>query len=290
MKSHKTPLRYPGGKSRACTKIGQFLPNMYTYREFREPFLGGGSVAIYLTKMYPSLSIWVNDLYEPLVNFWKEVQHSGEELYTTLSDLKLKHPNPDSAKGLFLESKELINSQDKSKLERAVAFYIVNKCSFSGLTESSSFSAQASDSNFSMRGIEKLTGYQEIIEDWKITNLSYEDLLTDWKDTFIYLDPPYDIKDNLYGKSGEMHKKFDHDKFAKDCDDHTADMMISYNSSQLIKNRFKNWNAVEFDLTYTMRSVGDYMSDQQTRKELLLLNYGTQGMVEVDQFIKEESY
>ena len=290
MKSHKTPLRYPGGKSRACTKIGQFLPNMYTYREFREPFLGGGSVAIYLTKMYPSLNIWVNDLYEPLVNFWKEIQHSGEELYTTLSDLKVKHSNPDSAKGLFLESKEIINSQDKSKLERAVAFYVVNKCSFSGLTESSSFSAQASDSNFSMRGIEKLTGYQEIIEDWKITNLSYEDLLTDWKDTFIYLDPPYDIKDNLYGKSGEMHKKFDHDKFAKDCDDHTADMMISYNSSQLIKNRFKNWNAVEFDLTYTMRSVGDYMSDQQTRKELLLLNYGTQGMVEVDQFIKEESY
>ena len=290
MKSHKTPLRYPGGKSRACTKIGQFLPNMYTYREFREPFLGGGSVAIYLTKMYPSLSIWVNDLYEPLVNFWKEIQHSGEELYTTLSDLKIKHPNPDSAKELFLESKEIINSQDKSKLERAVAFYVVNKCSFSGLTESSSFSAQASDSNFSMRGIEKLTGYQEIIQDWKITNLSYEDLLTDWRNTFIYLDPPYDIKDNLYGKKGDMHKKFDHDKFAKDCDDHTADMMISYNSSQLIKNRFKNWNAVEFDLTYTMRSVGDYMSDQQTRKELLLLNYGTQGMVEVDQFIKEESY
>ena len=290
MKSHKTPLRYPGGKSRACTKIGQFLPNMYTYREFREPFLGGGSVAIYLTKMYPSLSIWVNDLYEPLVNFWKEIQHSGEELYTTLSDLKIKHPSPDSAKGLFLESKEIINSQDKSKLERAVAFYVVNKCSFSGLTESSSFSAQASDSNFSMRGIEKLTGYQEIIQDWKITNLSYEDLLTDWRNTFIYLDPPYDIKDNLYGKSGEMHKKFDHDKFAKDCDDHTADMMISYNSSQLIKNRFKDWNAVEFDLTYTMRSVGDYMSDQQARKELLLLNYGTQGMVEVDQFVKEESY
>ena len=290
MKSHKTPLRYPGGKSRACTKIGQFLPNMYSYKEFREPFLGGGSVAIYLTKMYPSLSIWVNDLYEPLVNFWKEIQHSGEELYTTLSDLKIKYPNPDSAKELFLESKEIINSQDKSKLERAVAFYVVNKCSFSGLTESSSFSAQASDSNFSMRGIEKLTGYQEIIQDWKITNLSYEDLLTDWKDTFIYLDPPYDIKDNLYGKKGDMHKKFDHDKFAKDCDDHTADMMISYNSSQLIKNRFKNWNAVEFDLTYTMRSVGDYMSDQQTRKELLLLNYGIEGMVEVDQFVKEESY
>ena len=45
---------------------------------------------------------------------------------------------------------------EKSHLERTIAFYVANKCSFSGLTESSSFSAQASDSNFSMRGIEKL--------------------------------------------------------------------------------------------------------------------------------------
>ena len=26
---------------------------------------------------------------------------------------------------------------------------------------------------------------------------------------FIYLDPPYDIKDNLYGKKGDMHKGFE---------------------------------------------------------------------------------
>ena len=273
MKSYKTPLRYPGGKSRAVTKMGQYLPDLREYKEFREPFLGGGSVAIYLSKMYPNLSIWVNDLYEPLVNFWLSIQNNGEQLYTDLRDLKEKHPNRDSARGLFNESKEVINDEEKTNQDRAVAFYIVNKCSFSGLTESSSFSAQASESNFSMRGIEKLIGYQEIISDWKITNTTYEDLLTSWQDAFIYLDPPYDIKDNLYGKKGAMHKKFDHDKFAADCDRHAADMMVSYNSSQLVKDRFKDWTAAEFDLTYTMRSVGDYMSDQQKRKELLLINY-----------------
>ena len=272
-KSLKTPLRYPGGKSRAVTKMGQYLPDLREYKEFREPFLGGGSVAIYLSKMHPSLNIWVNDLYEPLVNFWLSIQNNGEQLYTDLRDLKKKHPNRDSARGLFIESKEVINDEEKTNQERAVAFYIVNKCSFSGLTESSSFSAQASESNFSMRGIEKLIGYQEIISDWKITNTTYEDLLTSWQDAFIYLDPPYDIKDNLYGKKGAMHKKFDHDKFAADCDRHAADMMVSYNSSQLVKDRFKDWTAAEFDLTYTMRSVGDYMSDQQKRKELLLINY-----------------
>jgi DNA adenine methylase len=60
------------------------------------------------------------------------------------------------------------------------------------------------------------------------------------------------------------------------------DMLVSYNSNQLIKNRFLGgkWNAAEFDLTYTMRSVGEYMREQKQRKELLLFNYGTERLVE----------
>ena len=74
-KSHKTPLRYPGGKSRALSKLFQFIPNLSDYTEYREPFLGGGSVAIEVSKRYPHLKIWVNDLYEPLYNFWRHVQN-----------------------------------------------------------------------------------------------------------------------------------------------------------------------------------------------------------------------
>ena len=275
-KGLKTPLRYPGGKSRACTKMGQFFPDLREYTEYREPFLGGGSVAIHVSKMYPNLKIWVNDLYEPLINFWSNLQMFGGELYTELKNLKITNCNQDSARCLFAEMKDIINDKTKTDLDRAVAFYVVNKCSFSGLTESSSFSAQASDSNFSMRGIEKLPEYQEIISNWHINGYSYEHLLeyNPHDGLFMYLDPPYDIKDNLYGKKGAMHKSFDHDKFAEDCDQHNnIKMLISYNSDQLVKDRFKNWNAGEFDLTYTMRSVGEYMRDQQTRKELLLFNY-----------------
>ena len=159
-----------------------------------------------------------------------------------------------------------------SNIDRAVAFYVVNKCSFSGLTESSSFSPQASNANFSMRGIEKLPEYSKIIEHWRITNYSYDYLMDGNKGAFMYLDPPYDIKDNLYGDKGSMHKGFDHDKFSVDCDTCPMDQLISYNSGQLVKERFKNWNAVEFDLTYTMRSVGEYMREQKQRKELLLFN------------------
>ena len=273
MKSLKTPLRYPGGKSRACTKMDPYIPDLRDYKEYREPFLGGGSVAIHVAKKYPHLNIWVNDLYQPLVNFWQQLQDRGDILKDTLVDLKTSNNTPELAKELFLQSKEKVNDQTLSAIDRAVHFYVVNKCSFSGLTESSSFSSQASSNNFTLRGIEKLPGYSKIISDWKITNLTYEQLLTDDKECFTYLDPPYEIGSNLYGRRGSMHKGFDHDTFAGDCDRFIGHQLISYNSSQLIKDRFTDWNAAEFDLTYTMRSVGEYMRDQKERKELLLFNY-----------------
>ena len=284
MKSLKTPLRYPGGKSRACVKMDPYFPDLRNYDEFREPFLGGGSVAIHVTKKYPNLNIWVNDLYEPLVNFWQQLQMFGVDMKDKLVDLKSEYNTPDKARELFQKSKVCINEPILSNLDRAVSFYVVNKCSFSGLTESSSFSEQASNNNFSMRGIEKLPEYSKVIEHWRITNYSYDYLLDGDTTAFVYLDPPYDIKDNLYGRKGSMHKGFDHDKFAADCNANNMDMLVSYNTDQLVKNRFLGgkWNAAEFDLTYTMRSVGEYMREQKQRKELLLFNYGTEGLVELN--------
>jgi DNA adenine methylase len=282
-KSLKTALRYPGGKSRAVVKMDPYFPDLRNYDEFREPFLGGGSVAIHITKKYPTLDIWVNDLYKPLVNFWQQLQMFGYDLKSELVDLKTTYNTPELARELFTKSKQYINDETESNFNRAVAFYIVNKCSFSGLTESSSFSPQASNANFSLRGIEKLPEYSKLIANWRITNYSYDYLMDGNKGAFMYLDPPYDIKDNLYGRKGSMHKGFDHDKFVVDCDNNNnMDQLISYNSDQLVKDRFKNWNAAEFDLTYTMRSVGEYMRDQKQRKELLLFNYGTEGLVKLN--------
>ena len=139
LKSLKTPLRYPGGKSRAVSKLFQFLPDLSQVKEYREPFIGGGSVAIEIGKRYPKMDIWVNDLYEPLYNFWCELRDNGREMRDQLVQLKYRYCEPASARVLFQQSKEYLNGNkgDQSDLARAVAFYVVNKCSFSGLTESS---------------------------------------------------------------------------------------------------------------------------------------------------------
>jgi DNA adenine methylase len=273
MKSFKTPLRYPGGKSKVINRIKPYFPNLKNYKEYREPFLGGGSVAIYVTKNYPHLKVWVNDLYEPLSNFWQQLQIFGKDIEDQLLNLKLLNDNPKLARELFKVSKEKINDKSFSNIDRAVAFYIVNKCSFSGLTESSSFSEQASNKNFTIKGIEKLSTYSKLINNWCITNYSYEDLINEDSGVFIYLDPPYIIKDNIYGKKGILHKEFNHNQFILKCISNNTSKLISYNSNNEIKVSFKKWNIIEYDLNYSILSTKKYRKEQMDRKELLIFNY-----------------
>ena len=273
----KTPLRYPGGKSRAVPKLLQWLPSR-EITEYREPFLGGGSMAIEMTRRLPEeIPIWVNDLYEPLYNFWVQLRDNGDYLHRELMRAKNFHPDEESARKLFLDAKEQLNEDNTDPKDRAILFYIINKCSFSGLTESSSFSKAASNSNFSIRGIERLPEYSDLIQRWKITNVSYEELVSDETLTFIYADPPYDIKDALYGHKGDKHRGFDHAKFADTMDKCLCNVMISYNNHPEIVQRFLDWCQYDFAHTYTMRSTGSYMSDQTKRRELVLTNYGKFG-------------
>ena len=78
MKALKTPLRYPGGKSRVASMLCDNIPR--TVSEYREPFLGGGSVALEFTRRNPDIPVWVNDKYWYLYNFWVVLQEKHQEI------------------------------------------------------------------------------------------------------------------------------------------------------------------------------------------------------------------
>jgi len=283
---YTTPLRYPGGKSRAIKFLSQHLPKIESYRE---PFLGGGSMALYVTQTYPNTDVWVNDLYYPLYAFWVTLRDHGQELCDDLRELKTElGESYDAHRMAFDDAKDKLNND---LYESGFNFYVANKCSFSGLTANSSFSKQASRANFTFRGIDKLPALSELIQGWRITNQSYEELLYG-RNAFVFLDPPYAIKDNLYGNKGDMHKSFDHKLFAAYACASEQKCMITYNSELFIKDRFPDWYQKDWDLTYTMRSSGTYTKDQKKRKELLLLNYEQQtsliGLFEDNQRDKAE--
>ena len=289
----KTPLRYPGGKSRAIKKLDPDLPKQF--KEFREPFLGGGSMALHVTQTRPDTKVWGNDAYYNLYNFWVQLRDKGPALHQELANIKtpieyVSKPlrkrkvgksqwdksiidNIDKHRALFNKAKEEISTVDD--FTKAVYFFILNKCSFSGLGESSSFSEQASEQNFSMTGIDKLPEYSKLIKRWTITNFDYDFLLQakGEDDCFVFLDPPYDIKDDLYGKNGNMHSGFDHMRFYEDVVKCKHDWMITYNSNEVLRKRFSDYYFNDWDLTYTMRSSKTYTEAQKDRKELLITSY-----------------
>ena len=278
IKSLKTPLRYPGGKSKALKTLSPWFPQRIS--EYREPFIGGGSVAINFTKSNPDVPVWINDLYVPLYNFWVQLRDRGEELSQRVREEKqrtLDEGDRDKvtakAKELFNRYKEEIDTYDD--FEKAVAFFIMNKCSFSGLTENSTFSQTASNSNFSLVGADKLAQFSKLIKNWKITNIDYSEVMKAHgsRDTFIFLDPPYDIKDFLYGKNREMHKKFDHDRFADDVYNCLYKFMITYNLNDRLLELYKNYNLKEWKLRYSMAHRGDKGTDENVKTELLVTNY-----------------
>jgi len=273
----KTCLRYPGGKSKATKTLAPWYPE--NFKEYREPFIGGGSVAFYTTQAYPDVSVWINDLYIPLYNFWIQLRDNGEELSERLKEIKTKvsdfgtQDEKDAAhKELFNQTRVDINTQEG--IERAVSFFILNKCSFSGLTENSTFSVTASRSNFSFVGIEKLKKYSKLMKDWKITNIDYSEVMNmPGDDVFVFLDPPYDIKDFLYGKDREMHKSFDHDLFAENVYKCPHKFMITYNVNDRLLELYKDYELTYWKLRYSMAHRGDKGTDENVKTELLVTNY-----------------
>lgn len=61
--------------------------------------------------------------------------------------------------------------------------------------------------------------------------------------SLFYLDPPYLIKNMLYGKNGDTHKGFDHIKL-KELITEEKNWIMSYNSSDEIIEIYKDYNYI----------------------------------------------
>ena len=276
-KANKTPLRYPGGKSRATKTLLEYMPDV-EINEYREAFIGGGSMAIEFTRRYPDTPVWINDLDPMVYSFWITLRDCASDLVSTLLAAKQQAGDTVGHRALFDECKAfLCDIEHADAFSIAWRFWVVNKCGFSGLT-ASGFSAQASVSNFSEKNIRALQSYGNHIKDWKITNTDYVDLLDGDNGTFIYLDPPYakvgkDGKSFLYGKDGVNHKNFDHDRSHEDLQHVDAHCLVSYDNNPHLRSLYKDWVQETFELTYTMHSGKAYRENEKDRKELVLYNY-----------------
>ena len=260
LRTKLTPVRYPGGKSNALPFLKEYLP--VDYAEWREPFFGGGSVGLFQMQRNKTATYWINDLFYPVYCFWNIVYHNPEAMVVTLLEGKRAFPNKEEGRALHKDMRtriiEYINAQDE--LSTACAWYVLNKTSYSGLAMAGSYAPLAWDQNFTENCIIRLPRISLLmhsVRSVKITNLDYTELLSNTgENVFVFLDPPYAIRHNLYGDvQGAMHRNFNHEEFALAIQACQHRWTITYNASQEIKDRFSKYQQREWQLTYTMKAA-----------------------------------
>ncbi len=269
----RSPLRYPGGKSRVAEKIVSLIPD---FEEFREPCVGGGSVFINLKQKFPDKNFWINDSYSELAVFWKVLQNDSESLFEQIWQWKSEFSD---GKKLFYFLRE--GKESFSEIQTAAMFFIFNRITFSGTTEAGGFSKQAFEKRFTDSSIERLKTMPQILQNVKITNADYENAVnTDGKDVFLFLDPPYFSATNsaLYGKNGTLHKSFDHERFAENLKNCLHKWLLTYDDSPFIKELFSDTDITSWNLMYGMRNVTK--KSIQKEKELLISNYSLESIEE----------
>jgi DNA adenine methylase len=268
-KSIKSPLRYPGGKSRAIKTIMPHIPA--DIREFREPFIGGGSVFLAVKSGYGDLieNYWINDLNHDLFCFWQFARDANPKLVETVQDYRDRYPD---GRDLYAYLKDDANMQ--SDFDRAVRFFIMNRITFSGVMDSGGYSNQAFHKRFTPSSIDRLAMLAGILQNTTITNADYASVVGAAGDgAFIFLDPPYfsATQSKLYGVKGDLHVGFDHQRFADDMRNCSHRWLITYDDSPEIRELFGFATIIPWELQYGMNNFKQERAAKG--KELFIKNY-----------------
>ena len=247
--SNKSPLRYPGGKTRACKVLDEIISVNYDIEKYDcliSPFFGGGSFEFYFQNKYGK-HIYANDKFTPLYNFWTQAQNNKDNVCTTLRQL------------INIDKKQFQEYQNKviecEPFQQALYFFIINRCSFNGSTLSGGFSLEASKMRFtpsSINNIEKLN-----LSNIDFSNEDFSTFLEKHKDknALIFLDPPYYIENSkLYGSKGNLHESFQHSELFVQLKNY-SDWILTYNNCDFIRELYKDYTILDVNWSYGMNKT-----------------------------------
>lgn len=255
--STTSPLRYPGGKTRAIKTLTQYLPKNLT-GTILSPFVGGGSFELYLTGQ--NLTVEAYDAYQPLTNFWHWTLTNPTELAKII---KNKLP---ITQNKFKQCQTQIKTIPSATIEHAANYLIVNRSSYSGATMSGGYSKAAAKDRMTESIIERIKNFKN--PNFHIQHAPYQNSIKPGYN-LIFADPPYALDktaNKLYGNNGDMHDTFNHETFYQTITQITTPWLITYNNTNQIKQLYKNYNITEVSWTYGM-------NNSKKSSEIIITNY-----------------
>jgi DNA adenine methylase len=264
----KTPLRYAGGKTKAINKIVPFLTS---YDEIISPFIGGGSLEVYMASQGKKVIGF--DVFYALTNFWRVLLNRKDDL---VSEMKIINPTNEE----YNRIKEILIKWDKTQnllsnwktnyyhrdnpidLDEVVsaAYYFFNHNTSYGpgfLGWPSSVYLNTKKWNSMIKNIELFK-----VPTLEVQESDFENVILNNKNKFMYLDPPYFLekdKDNkmftgIYPMRNipVHHDNFDHEKLRDLLISHKGDFVLSYNNCETIRNYYSDFEQFFPEWSYSM--------------------------------------
>lgn len=299
----RPPLRYPGGKWKALDLILPLIPD--NIEDWREPFFGGGSVTLgYIqSNKFTAKRLVVGDISPEVWAFWQGTKLYPDEVARLVKawftekashQLKLSEMSPFDSNYKEVEQQAIeeakalwtwlttVDTSSMNLAERAARLFLVNRISFSGMGDSGSLSKDQF-MEFKLTDADRILEVAPLLQNVEILHASFEVTMADVdpEKSFVFLDPPYitQEKSGLYGRNGDTHIGFPHEKLAKLCRELPCKWLMTLDDSLKARRLYRGLYIKPFRLTYTL--AGKTAEDALAGEEIFIANY---------EIVEEEGY
>lgn len=305
-------LKWAGGKTQLLSTIFEELPeDIDELTTYVEPFVGAGAVFIKFLENDSFDKYVINDVNPRLINLYKVIKEDIDLLINLLIELRETYLSlsieNDDRKEMYYEIRDKFNSNDIGRIELAAYFIFLNKTCFNGLFRENAKggfnvpigSYEKNPDIFEEKELRELSyklneknrsGENKVI----ILNKSYEELEEYIEqNTFVYFDPPYRPVTvggfNAYNKSGfndDSQRRLS--EFFEKVSMKGAKLMLSNSDPRNLDKEddffdvlYRNFNIKRI---YANRSINSKGSARGDISELLIMNYGEDKNMKLEEF------
>jgi len=241
-----SPLRYPGGKTKAIGLITKYLPDVLP-KKIVSPFIGGASLEIAWANNLDVDEVVCGDIFHPLVNFWNHILSDPAKLADELEKFQLNDKNYRAYKQILKDWYEDPIKNKLTDLEAAAHFYYNMQLSYGPMFLGWTSPGKPTTKKDYDRIIKRVRDFK--CPKLKVELLSFEKTLEKYPEHFVYADPPYllgydsTVFKAIYpNQGGEHHKGFNHELFRDMMNARNTGFIIVIMIAELFVNGSKTMN------------------------------------------------
>lgn len=270
-------VSYIGTKSKMMTKLSKYFPE--NINNYFEPFVGGGSVFLYISQNYEIKKSYINDIDRDIIDAFKCVKHSADIL---IDGLRTLNKPSSKTKKAFVKIVDLYNNRDEletsyqNKCIKSAMYIYLTKMAYNsklnyykdGSINPYYSSSYKTTNIYNEKHIRSVTN---ILKATTISRLDYREFLKKYppkKNDFVFFDPPYLVNNvKQYYKDTFIHDNFVNLKTLCDSlDKRSVNWMITLNKNEKLRDLFS-----DYQVRYIKKF--SHMSGNGLEYEMIITNY-----------------